>query len=87
MGGAAFPTQVKLTVPAGKKVEHLIINGVECEPYLTSDHRVMLERPTPFAFPLLIERLRERLSTEKLSDRIARMLDALESAAGSERGA
>jgi ATP-dependent Lhr-like helicase len=50
-------------------------------------HRVMLERPTPFAFPLLIERLRERLSTEKLSDRIARMLDALESAAGSERGA
>ena len=44
MGGAAFPTQVKLTVPAGKKVEHLIINGVECEPYLTSDHRVMLER-------------------------------------------
>ncbi len=44
MGGAAFPTQVKLTPPPGKKAEFLIINGVECEPYLTSDHRVMLER-------------------------------------------
>jgi electron transport complex protein RnfC len=44
MGGATFPTQVKLTPPAGKKAEFLIINGVECEPYLTSDHRVMLER-------------------------------------------
>ncbi len=44
MGGATFPTQVKLSVPDGKKAEYLIINGVECEPYLTSDHRVMLER-------------------------------------------
>ncbi len=44
MGGATFPTQVKLSVPDGKKAEFLIINGVECEPYLTSDHRVMLER-------------------------------------------
>ncbi len=44
MGGATFPTQVKLSVPQGKKAEALIINGVECEPYLTADHRVMLER-------------------------------------------
>lgn len=44
MGGATFPTQVKLSVPPGKTAEYLIINGVECEPYLTSDHRVMLER-------------------------------------------
>ena len=44
MGGATFPTHVKLAVPPGKKAEFLIINGVECEPYLTSDHRVMLER-------------------------------------------
>lgn len=44
MGGATFPTQVKLSIPAGKKAEFLVINGVECEPYLTSDHRVMLER-------------------------------------------
>ena len=44
MGGATFPTHVKLTIPPGSKAEYLIINGVECEPYLTADHRVMLER-------------------------------------------
>lgn len=44
MGGATFPTQVKLTPPPGQKAEFLIINGVECEPYLTADHRVMLEK-------------------------------------------
>jgi len=44
MGGATFPTHIKLTVPAGKKCELLIINGVECEPYLTSDHRLMIEK-------------------------------------------
>ena len=43
MGGATFPTHVKLSIPPGKKAECLIINGVECEPYLTSDHRTMLE--------------------------------------------
>lgn len=44
MGGATFPTQVKLSPPPGTKAEVLIINGVECEPYLTADHRIMLER-------------------------------------------
>ena len=44
MGGATFPTHVKLSIPDGKKAEVLIINGVECEPYLTSDYRTMLER-------------------------------------------
>ncbi|NSW46263.1 MAG: electron transport complex subunit RsxC [Bacteroidales bacterium] len=44
MGGATFPTHVKLSIPQGKKAEYLIINGVECEPYLTSDHRLMLEK-------------------------------------------
>ncbi len=44
MGGATFPTHVKLSIPNGKTAEFLIINGVECEPYLTSDHRTMLER-------------------------------------------
>jgi len=44
LGGATFPSHVKLNVPAGKKCEVLIINGVECEPYLTSDHRLMLEK-------------------------------------------
>lgn len=44
MGGATFPSHVKLMIPEGKKAEYLIINGVECEPYLTADHRLMLER-------------------------------------------
>jgi len=44
LGGAGFPTHVKLKVPEGKHVDTLIINGVECEPYLTTDHRVMLEQ-------------------------------------------
>ena len=44
MGGAGFPTYVKLSPPAEKKVTHLIINAAECEPYLTSDHRRLLEQ-------------------------------------------
>jgi electron transport complex protein RnfC len=44
LGGATFPSHVKLTVPEGKSCDVLIINGVECEPYLTSDHRLMLEK-------------------------------------------
>ena len=44
LGGAAFPTHVKLKVPDGKHIDTLIINGVECEPYLTTDHRVMVEQ-------------------------------------------
>jgi electron transport complex protein RnfC len=44
LGGATFPSHVKLTVPSDKKCDVLIINGVECEPYLTSDHRLMLEK-------------------------------------------
>ncbi len=43
LGGAGFPTHAKLKIPDGKYVNTVVINGVECEPYLTSDHRVMLE--------------------------------------------
>ncbi len=45
MGGAAFPTHVKLSPPPDAKIDYIIINGSECEPYLTSDHRAMLETP------------------------------------------
>ncbi|MEI6158162.1 MAG: RnfABCDGE type electron transport complex subunit C, partial [Atribacterota bacterium] len=44
LGGAAFPTHVKVTPPEGKKIDILILNGAECEPYLTCDHRVMVEK-------------------------------------------
>ncbi len=45
MGGAAFPTHVKLSIPEGKHADTVILNGAECEPYLTADHRLMLESP------------------------------------------
>ena len=45
LGGAAFPTAVKLSPPKGKPIDTLIINGCECEPLLTSDYRLMLEAP------------------------------------------
>lgn len=44
LGGATFPTHVKLMIPGGKQAEYLIVNGVECEPYLTADHSLMMER-------------------------------------------
>jgi electron transport complex protein RnfC len=44
LGGATFPSHVKLSVPPGKKCDVLILNGVECEPYLTSDHQLMMEK-------------------------------------------
>lgn len=45
MGGAGFPTFIKLTPPPTTKVECVIINGVECEPYITADYRMMIEHP------------------------------------------
>jgi electron transport complex protein RnfC len=45
MGGAAFPTHIKLAPPKDRHIDTLIVNGAECEPYLTSDHRTMMEYP------------------------------------------
>ena len=45
LGGAAFPSHVKLAVPEGKVVRFAVLNGCECEPYLTCDHRIMVEQP------------------------------------------
>ena len=45
MGGAAFPTHVKLSPPEDKPIDMIVANGVECEPYLTADHRLMLQYP------------------------------------------
>lgn len=44
MGGAGYPTPIKTTLPEGKKVDTLIINGIECEPFLTADDRLMIEK-------------------------------------------
>lgn len=64
MGGATFPTHVKLAPPPDKKVETLIINGVECEPYLTADYRLMLERPREVC--LGVKLLKQALGAEKV---------------------
>ena len=45
LGGAAFPSHVKYSLPEGKRCKLLVLNGCECEPYLTCDHRTMVERP------------------------------------------
>lgn len=63
MGGATFPAHVKLSVPPGKTAEYLIINGVECEPFLTSDHRLMLEKPEELLVGISI--LRKALGNPK----------------------
>jgi len=44
LGGAAFPSHVKYAVPPGRRIRRLVVNGCECEPYLTCDHRIMVER-------------------------------------------
>ncbi len=54
MGGAAFPTHVKLSPPADKSIDTIILNGVECEPFATCDHRLMLEHPDRIAGGLSI---------------------------------
>ncbi len=54
LGGAAFPTHVKLNPPEETPVELLLINGAECEPYLTSDHRVMVEYPERVHFGIRV---------------------------------
>lgn len=63
LGGATFPSNVKLTLPRGKKAEYLIVNGVECEPYLTADHLLMLERGEELMVG--VEILKKALKVEK----------------------
>jgi electron transport complex protein RnfC len=54
LGGAAFPTHVKLSPPADQPIEWLLVNGAECEPYLTTDHRTMVEYPERVLFGVRI---------------------------------
>jgi electron transport complex protein RnfC len=54
MGGAGFPTYVKLTPPSGKHIDTIIANGAECEPYLTTDEAAMVEKPKQLVHGLRI---------------------------------
>ena len=88
LGGATFPSHVKLTLPAGKICKMLIINGVECEPYLTSDHRLMLERGEEILIGITI--LMKALKVEKAMIGIERnkpdAIDYLSKIAGRFKG-
>ncbi len=64
LGGATFPTHIKLSPPADRPIDTLIINGVECEPYLTGDHRLMLEEGPTIVDGILI--LRKILGVDRV---------------------
>ncbi|MBO4282049.1 MAG: electron transport complex subunit RsxC [Bacteroidales bacterium] len=83
LGGACFPTHVKLSVPEGKKVEYLLINAAECEPYISIDNRILLERTEEFLTGTAV--LRKALQLEDVyigieenkADAIARLKELL----------
>ncbi len=90
MGGATFPTVVKLSPPKEKQIDAVLINGAECEPYLTADYRLMVERPKEVIEGLKI--LMKILGVQKgyvgiennKPDAIAKMKEAAAGAAGIE---
>lgn len=63
MGGASFPAHVKFSIPEDKKIDTIILNGAECEPYLTGDHRIMLEHPESVVLGL--KAIKKALGVEK----------------------
>jgi len=78
MGGGTFPTHIKTSPPSDKQIDAVILNGAECEPYLTADHRLMLENPEDVVFGLKI--LMKALNVSKGYIGIeVNKLDALES--------
>ncbi|MBI5837078.1 MAG: electron transport complex subunit RsxC [Candidatus Eisenbacteria bacterium] len=89
LGGAAFPTFRKLTLPEGVKLDTLILNGAECEPYLTSDYRIMLAHPVEIVEgAMVMARIlgvkRAIIGVESDKPEAAAKLEA--AAAGAERG-
>jgi len=83
LGGAAFPTHVKLTRNEEKPIDRLLVNGCECEPYLTADHRLMLEAPEPVIAGALLARraLGAREVVICVEDNKPQAIDSLRSAA------
>ncbi|MBA4372509.1 MAG: electron transport complex subunit RsxC [Thermodesulfovibrio sp.] len=90
LGGAAFPTSVKLSPPKEKPINTVVINGAECEPYLTADYRLMLEKPREIVEGLKI--LMKVLNVSKgyigiennKPDAVKTMKDAVQGAPGIE---
>ena len=88
MGGATFPTPVKLTIAPDKHLEFFVINGAECEPYLTADHRLMLEKPTQIidGIRLLMNAFGVHETMIGVEDNKADAIDALRAAAADVEG-
>lgn len=90
LGGAAFPTSVKLSPPKEKPIDAVLINGAECEPYLTADYRLMIEKPTEIVEGLKV--LMKTLGVTKgfigiennKPDAVEKMKEAAKNAAGIE---
>ena len=82
MGGAAFPSHVKYSIPEGQQIEHLLVNGAECEPFLTNDHRLMVERPEAllYGIDILLHNLGAREATIGVEMNKPDAIEALEKA-------
>jgi electron transport complex protein RnfC len=86
LGGAAFPTHVKLKLPEGKIVDTVVVNGCECEPYLTADHRVMVEQPQAVLYGarIVMKALGAKRAIVGIEDNKPDAIAALSQAAASE---
>ncbi|MFO8150103.1 MAG: electron transport complex subunit RsxC [Trueperaceae bacterium] len=86
LGGATFPAHVKLSPPEEKPIDVVIINGAECEPYLTADHRVMLEKPEKIVFGLkmMIKALGAEKGIIGIEDNKADAIQVMEQAVAEE---
>ena len=88
LGGAAFPSHVKYSVPDGKQIKHLVLNGAECEPFLTCDHRTMLESPDAVigGIRIVAERLGVQGSHVGIEDNKPDAVEALRAAVNGASG-
>ena len=86
LGGAAFPTHVKLSPPAEKEIDCVILNGAECEPYLTADHRLMIEEPDKIVSGLkvIMKVLDAKIGYIAIEDNKPEAISAMEKAVSNE---
>ena len=79
LGGAGFPTHVKLSPPAGKKIDTVIVNGCECEPYLTTDNRIMIEEADRIVsgLQIILRVMRDARGIIAVEDNKPRAIEAL----------
>ncbi|MDR0324098.1 MAG: electron transport complex subunit RsxC [Treponema sp.] len=88
LGGAGFPAHVKLSPPAGKEIDTVIINGSECEPYLTTDNRVMIEEADRLVIgvQIILKVLKNARAVIAIEDNKPEAIEALKKACGNIAG-